>query len=164
MDVSAKVIVVGLAIAQRLLVSLATSEEAFDEVNESHMHLVVELESGMMVRERMTERPLVERTQPTSNRNFFRSRRNKGHDILSHANEYTFTYVSFGGVHHVAPGQASAACRRIQLPRSRSRVSVQLNRSGTNVPEPTPWLLTGYLLRMYSCVSRPYKGCGISRS
>lgn len=66
LDVSAKVIVVGLAIAQRLLVSLATSEEAFDEVNEPHMHLVVELGSGMMVRERMTERSLVERPQPAS--------------------------------------------------------------------------------------------------
>ena len=45
LDVAAKVVVVGLAIAQRLLIGLSTSEEAFDEVNESHMHLVVSYES-----------------------------------------------------------------------------------------------------------------------
>lgn len=37
-------------------------------------------------------------------------------------------------------------------PRSRPRAYPQLNQSGTTVPEPVPWLLTGYLLRAYSCV------------
>ena len=44
LDVAAKVIVVGLAITQCLRIGLATSEEAFDEVNESYVHLVVEVE------------------------------------------------------------------------------------------------------------------------
>ena len=46
LDVAAKVVVVGLAIAQRLLVSLSTSEKTFDEVNKSRMHLVVKVECG----------------------------------------------------------------------------------------------------------------------
>jgi hypothetical protein len=85
LDVATKVVVVGLAIAQCLLVSLATSEEAFDEVNESHMHLVVEVESVMMVRERMTERSLIKRSQPASSWDFLRCRIDKDLDILSHA-------------------------------------------------------------------------------
>ena len=46
LDVAAKVVVVGLAIAQRLLISLSTSEKPFEKVNESHMHLVVKVECG----------------------------------------------------------------------------------------------------------------------
>lgn len=46
LDVAAKVVVIGLAVAQRLLIGLSTSEKAFDEVDESHMHLVVKVECG----------------------------------------------------------------------------------------------------------------------
>ena len=51
MNVASKVVVVGLAITQSLLIGIAASEEAFDEVDESHMHIVIEVECGMWVRE-----------------------------------------------------------------------------------------------------------------
>ena len=60
LDVAAKVIVVGLAITQCLLVCLATSEETFDEVNKSYMHLVAVVECGVEVEKRMTDRLPVE--------------------------------------------------------------------------------------------------------
>jgi hypothetical protein len=41
LDVSADVIAVGLAITERLSVPLTGCEKAFDNVNESQMHLVV---------------------------------------------------------------------------------------------------------------------------
>jgi hypothetical protein len=66
LDVAAKVIVVRLAITQRLLIGLATSEEAFDKVNEPYVHLVVEFFCSVRVKERMTKRSSVERAEPAS--------------------------------------------------------------------------------------------------
>lgn len=85
----------------------------------------------------MTERPPVEQAESASSWNFFRSRGDKDKYILSHAKQYTITYVSLRGVHHVAPGQASAACRRIQPPQKpvaceRSAEAKRYHRTGTN--------------------------------
>ena len=157
MDVATKVIVVGLAIAERLLVRLSPGKEAFDEVNESDVHFAGRCGSGMRVSERTTERSAFARRERASSWKLFDSRGDDGKDILSHAKQYTVTYVSLGGVHHVAPGQASAACRRIQLHRCRSRANAQLKQSGTSVPDPVPWLLTGCLLRnVFLCIATVY--------